>query len=273
MGIAIVQQAMSRTTFMHVKRYINFANNDELDVNDMMAKLRRFFDIRNRKFKQFGIWSKFLSIDEQMVPYFGRHSCKMFILGKPIRLGFKLWCLCSSTGYLFSFIPYCGQSDEYNRELGLGADVVLRLLSNGEAAMRHVVFFDNFFTSYHLLCLLSAKGLCATGTARCNRVAGGAINMKTGKICLAAHVIICTILRTRKSFVAGKLIRRSPLLQTMIRFCHSTLFGVGKRQLKLLRAWEKMGNLSTLTNLLCFTIITKEWVVLISTTMPFKIIE
>lgn len=115
------------------------------------------------------------------MPYFGRHSCKMFILGKPIRFGYKLWCLCSSTGYLFSFIPYCGQSDEYNRELGLGADVVLRLLSNVEAPMRHVVFFDNFFTSYHLLCLLSEKGFCATGTVRCNRVAGGAINMETGK--------------------------------------------------------------------------------------------
>ncbi|XP_050330016.1 piggyBac transposable element-derived protein 3-like [Bactrocera neohumeralis] len=179
LGIAIVQQA--RATFMHVKRYIHFANNDELDVNDKMAKLSRFFDIINRKFKQFGIWSEFLSIDEQMVPYFGRHSCKMFILGKPIRFGYKLWCLCSSTDYLFSFIPYCGQSDEYNRELGLGADVVLRLLSNVEAPMRHVVFFDNFFTSYHLLCLLSAKGFCATGTVRCNRVAGEAINMKTGK--------------------------------------------------------------------------------------------
>lgn len=39
MGIAIVKQAMSRATFMHVKRYIHFANNDELDGNDKMAKV------------------------------------------------------------------------------------------------------------------------------------------------------------------------------------------------------------------------------------------
>lgn len=43
---------------------------------------------------QFGIWAANLSVDEQMVLYFGRHSCKMYILGKPIRFGYKLWCLC-----------------------------------------------------------------------------------------------------------------------------------------------------------------------------------
>jgi hypothetical protein len=44
------------------------------------------------------IWyfEKHLSVDEQMIPHFGRHSCKMFILSKPIRFGFKQWMLCSS---------------------------------------------------------------------------------------------------------------------------------------------------------------------------------
>ncbi|CAI6371246.1 unnamed protein product [Macrosiphum euphorbiae] len=32
---------------------------------------------------------QFHSIDESMVPYFGRHGCKQFIRGKPIRFGFK----------------------------------------------------------------------------------------------------------------------------------------------------------------------------------------
>ena len=38
---------------------------------------------------QFGVFAEHLSIDEQMVPFFGRHSCKMFIRGKPIRLATK----------------------------------------------------------------------------------------------------------------------------------------------------------------------------------------
>ncbi|XP_046806455.1 piggyBac transposable element-derived protein 3-like [Lucilia cuprina] len=98
LGIPMVKQTMSRSTFLHIKSFIHFANNNNLDNSDKMAKLRPLFDILNRKFLQFGVWDEKLSIDEQMVPYFGRHSCKMFIRGKPIRFGYKFWCLCSSSG-------------------------------------------------------------------------------------------------------------------------------------------------------------------------------
>ena len=39
-----------------------------------------------------------LSIDEVMIPYFGRHGTKQFIRGKAIRYGFKLWGLASIFG-------------------------------------------------------------------------------------------------------------------------------------------------------------------------------
>ncbi|KAM8702083.1 hypothetical protein ACLKA7_004944 [Drosophila subpalustris] len=50
-------------------------------------------------------------LDEQMIAYYGRHSCKMFIKGKPIRFGYKYWCLTSTEGYLYQFIPYAGASE------------------------------------------------------------------------------------------------------------------------------------------------------------------
>lgn len=78
---------------------------------------------------QFGVFSHNLSIDEEMVPYFGRHSCKMYIKEKLIRFGFKLWCLCSSNGYLYKCIPYGRKKNAYENDLGLGANVVLELLS------------------------------------------------------------------------------------------------------------------------------------------------
>jgi len=56
------------------------------------------------------------------------HSCKMYTRGKPVRFGFKVWCLCSSGGYLYKFIPYAGRDDNYDKDLGLGANVVLQLL-------------------------------------------------------------------------------------------------------------------------------------------------
>lgn len=112
-----------------------------------------------------------------MVPYYGKHSAKMYIRGKPIRFGYKLWCLCSSEGYLYQFIPY-GGAGGFPKEIGLGAHTVLRLLSVVDYPIRHDVYFDNFFTSYYLMCLLSERNFFATGTVRVNRLAGA--SLKTG---------------------------------------------------------------------------------------------
>lgn len=100
----------------------------------------------------------------------------MYIRNKPIRFGYKLWCLCSSEGYLFQCLPYAGASDNYDRQIGLGADVVLRLLDIVENPEHHKVFFDNFFTSYYLMCLLNEKRFCATGTVRNNRIGGATLH-------------------------------------------------------------------------------------------------
>lgn len=67
-----------------------------------------------------------LSIYEQMIPYFGKHSSKMFKMGKLICLGYKVWYLCSTYKYLFIFEIYTGKSQE--KSIELGGDVVTKLL-------------------------------------------------------------------------------------------------------------------------------------------------
>ncbi|KAJ8939830.1 hypothetical protein NQ318_013049 [Aromia moschata] len=52
-----------------------------------------------------------MSIDESMVPYFGRHGTKQFITGKPIRYGYKVWSLCDPCGYLIQFDAYQGKQN------------------------------------------------------------------------------------------------------------------------------------------------------------------
>ena len=44
-----------------------------------------------------------MSIDEAMIPYFGKHSTKQFIRGKPIRFGYKMWVLTTPLGYVLLF--------------------------------------------------------------------------------------------------------------------------------------------------------------------------
>ena len=109
-----------------------------------------------------------------MVPYFGKHSCKQFIRGKPIQFGYKCWMLASATG-----MPIQCKTEESN-ERGkqgktkesnddpLGTRVVNSALEVCKEPKKHV-FFDTFFTSYKLVNELNTVGFSATGTMRENR--------------------------------------------------------------------------------------------------------
>lgn len=165
----LVKELMSRNYFRKIKAYLHVCDNNDISGDDKWAKLRPLFDLVNEKLVQFGVFAEHLSIDEQMVPYFGRHSCKMFIRGKPIRFGYKNWVLCSDDGFPFKVIPYQGKS---GNKQPLGPRVVKDLLEVIDDNRQHDVYFDNFFTSVPLLEDLKHQGLPATGTIRVNRLPG-----------------------------------------------------------------------------------------------------
>uniref|UniRef100_A0A8C4S861 PiggyBac transposable element-derived protein domain-containing protein n=1 Tax=Erpetoichthys calabaricus TaxID=27687 RepID=A0A8C4S861_ERPCA len=88
--------------------------------------------------------------DESMVPYFGRHGCKQFIRGKPIRFGFKFLCGATRLGYICWFQPYQGKNpDNKHEEYGVGASLVL-----------HIALLDKLSSMEHQ----------ATGTMRKDRI-------------------------------------------------------------------------------------------------------
>lgn len=93
----------------------------------------------------------------------------MFIRGKPIRFGYKNWVLASSDGYPYKFETYTGASESKVRSRPLGPQVVFDLLSIVQNPACHRLYFDNFFTSYHLLQELHEKNFRALGTIRENR--------------------------------------------------------------------------------------------------------
>lgn len=167
----LVSNNMGRNRFYEIKKNIHFADNDFIDESDKMAKIRPFINIMCQKFQHWGYMHENLSIDEAMVRYFGHHSAKQFIRGKPVRFGFKNCMLTSSCGYVYNLDTYCGAKnvDQSIKKLPLGSRVVLELLENVEFPSNHILYFDNFFTSHELLCKLKLKGFRATGTVRENR--------------------------------------------------------------------------------------------------------
>ena len=135
-----------------------------------MAKVTPFYVLVNECLQLFGILHHNLSIDESMVPYFGRHSCKQFIRGKPIRFGYKLWVLCSSSGMPYRVNLYEGKSTDQTNE-PLGSRVVKNLIFKCISGSQHL-YFDHFFTFYDLVKDLANMGFAATGTIRQNRLKG-----------------------------------------------------------------------------------------------------
>ena len=61
-----------------------------------------------------------------MIPYFGNHSFKIFIRGKPIRFGYKKWIFASSCDYPLKFETYVGAS-EMRRDQLLGPCIASNL--------------------------------------------------------------------------------------------------------------------------------------------------
>ena len=108
-------------------RNLLFNGNQRFDQTDRVPKLRPLLDKLRQQFLDFCLWEQKVNIDEAMKPYFGRHTMKQFIKGKPVRFGYEVWCLNMKLGYLADFIIYQGRKglgNKYKEEYGLGGGVV-----------------------------------------------------------------------------------------------------------------------------------------------------
>ena len=175
-----VSSAISRNRFDQLFRFLHLCDNDVPGENDTFWKLRPFYNLINKRCLKFRTNTETLSIDESMVPYFGRHPCKQRIANKPIRVGYKLWVLAEKTGYVIHFDPYQGAKNGKSARAsptvwGLGEKTVLSLLEVLPEKISYDVYFDNFFTSFRLLKFLHEHQIKATGTVNKKRLASAPI--------------------------------------------------------------------------------------------------
>ncbi|XP_050497402.1 piggyBac transposable element-derived protein 3-like [Diabrotica virgifera virgifera] len=165
----IVSNTMRRNRFDELMSFIHLADNQSNDGTDRMYKFRPLLDMLNSAFKQITPGPT-VSVDESMIPYYGRHGSKQFIRGKPTRFGYKLWVAAYPSGYIHHVEPYCGSSTRLPQTgLGQGGDVVIGLIDHMQLKKGHRLYFDNLFTSVALLQELSSREIGGTGTLRKNR--------------------------------------------------------------------------------------------------------
>lgn len=145
---------------MSVKRFSFLLSNLHLNDNilmpkkdfegyDTLYKIRPYIEMLRQNYNSFYKPTKIQPIDESMVKYKRRISFKQYMPQKPIKRGYKIWVRADKEGYLCDFQIYTGK--EGNKiEHNLGERVVTDLTEELQGKGYHV-YFDNFFTSVHLV--------------------------------------------------------------------------------------------------------------------------
>lgn len=175
----MVYNAMRRDRFEDICRNLHFESELRPPTNnkDKLWKLRPI--IHHLKAKMVANFhpEQNLAFDESIIEYFGHHGLKQFIKGKPIRFGFKVWSLCTTSGYLLNFEIYQGASGrangQYEERFGKCAAPLVFMCDDFSQEVRLLPFsfyFDNLFTGFPLLAYLKLRGYNATGTIRENRI-------------------------------------------------------------------------------------------------------
>jgi hypothetical protein len=171
--LSIVADRFSRDRFLSIKKYLHLADNSKINENkttnpDKLAKLRPFLNILLQNFRSNYQPNRFLTVDEDMCKFKGRHSMKQFMRAKIIKWGYKIWKLCdSSSGYTLNLDVYTGASDQ-KPEQGLAYSVVMKMME-GYLDKNHVIILDNYYTSVPLFLDLLDRSTYACGTIRLGR--------------------------------------------------------------------------------------------------------
>lgn len=114
--VEAISQIMTAKRFKKIIENIHCNNNlanlpRSNPQHDKLHKLRPIIDLLNSNIENCYSASSFLSVDESMIPFKGRSSMKQYMPMKPIKRGYKVWCLADSkTGYIIKFSVYTGNN-------------------------------------------------------------------------------------------------------------------------------------------------------------------
>ena len=76
----------------------------------------------------------------------------MFIRGKPIRSGYKTWCVCGSDGYPYHLSIYSGKSQDTSKPLrSCVVNVMVDTVQDNSTLSKQLFYFDNFFNQLSVM--------------------------------------------------------------------------------------------------------------------------
>ncbi len=176
----LICSSMRKNRFKQITQFLHFEDINKPNPSDKIWKLRPLTDhLKTQILKNFHAEQN-LSYDESMIEYYGRHSMKQYLKDKPVPFGFKVWSLCTPSGYMANFEIYQGKNPRsktlYEERYGKCIAPLFNMIDDFEEHIRALPFsfyFDNLFTGIPALLQLKALGYNGTGTIRENRIPNG----------------------------------------------------------------------------------------------------
>lgn len=173
LNLEIFKSSMTCERFFQLRNHLHIVNNFEKPDNctDKFYKVRPVLEAVRKRLLQFDV-GEIISIDEQIIPFDGRLVMKQFMKDKPIKWGLKVYILCGKDGLPYDFFIYQGNTTELSElnveKFGFCASVVLHLADRLDSR-GHKMFYDNYFSNYHVLEIMKMQGVHVAGTIRVNR--------------------------------------------------------------------------------------------------------
>ncbi|KAG5884179.1 hypothetical protein JTB14_034718 [Gonioctena quinquepunctata] len=119
--------------------------------------------------------TRYVSIDEQMIPFHGQVKMRQFVKGKPNPVGLKNSVMTTPKGVPLDFYLYEGKGSSVDsclvkmpEKLDVGGRMVLKLTETLPIGVS--VYTDRYFTSISLIDLLSSRQITLAGTIMASRI-------------------------------------------------------------------------------------------------------
>ncbi|CAH4031580.1 unnamed protein product [Pieris brassicae] len=151
----------TRDRFFELRNNLHLVDNTKIpaDCKDVFLKVRPIYDaVRNRCLEL--PLEQELCVDEQIVPFTGKHVAKQYIKGKPCPWGLKILFFYVVMARLIFQTSAPELDSNIAKNIGYGASIVVLAKRIGEI-QGHELYFNNYFSSYHLLQILKQKGMAA----------------------------------------------------------------------------------------------------------------
>jgi hypothetical protein len=120
-----------------------------------------YCDALCKTFDEHYVCPQCFDVDEQCIPWKGRHAAKCYNPSKPAKWHLKVYALnCSETSYQLKFFMYEGRT-EYP---------IWMLLKDGKYHRNgYILYLDNWYTSVGVIVMLAAWLIHCVGTVRTNK--------------------------------------------------------------------------------------------------------